>query len=610
MQAVILAAGMGRRLGEYTENNTKCMVRVNGETLISRMLHQLEALGSIDRVIIVIGYKGELLVEYIKSLSLAIDVEFVCNPDYEKTNNIYSLYLARNYLCEEDTILLESDLIFEDSVLKILIEDKRDTLALVDKFQSWMDGTCVMLSEDYRIKRFVPRNKFEFGQIDRYYKTVNIYKFSKEFSSEFYVPFLEAYCHALGNNEYYEQVLRVIAVLDNPPIRALPLSGQHWYEIDDANDLNISSTIFADPETKLKRMEKSYGGFWRYTDILDFCYLVNPYYPPQEMLEEIKNSMEVLIRSYPSGQYQNDLLAARNFDIHIDNIAVGNGAAELIKAIADLSTGKFGIIRPTFEEYPNRINRSREITYYPTNFDYSVTDIINFYDDKDINNLIIINPDNPSGNFISKNEMLRLCEWTSNKAVRLIIDESFIDFAEGTIESNSILSQELINRFPNIIIVKSISKSYGIPGLRIGILASGDLDLISKIKKTVSIWNINSLAEFYMQIYLKYKKAYIESLELIKIERKYLRDRLSTIDGLYVYPSEANYLMVKLPGGINAHDLSVRLLSEHSILVKDLSSKIKDSKGAQYIRVAVKTRAEDDHLINAFHSILARESKI
>ena len=113
-----------------------------------------------------------------------------------------------------------------------------------------------------------------------------------------------------------------------------------------------------------------------------------------------------------------------------------------------------------------------------------------------------------------------------------------------------------------------------------------------------------------MQIYLKYKKAYIESLELIKIERKYLRDRLSTIDGLYVYPSEANYLMVKLPGGINSHDLSVRLLSEHSILVKDLSSKIKDSKGTQYIRVAVKTRAEDDHLINAFHSILARESKI
>ena len=599
MQAVILAAGMGRRLGEYTENNTKCMVKVNGEALISRMLHQLENLHCLDRIVIVVGYKGDVLVEYINSLSISIPIEYVDNPDYEKTNNIYSLYLASKYLCEEDTILLESDLIFDDSVLRLLVDDKRDTLALVDKFQSWMDGTCVTLSDDFRIKRFVPRNKFEFSQIDQYYKTVNIYKFSKTFSSEFYVPFLEAYCHALGNNEYYEQVLRVISVLDNPPIRALPLSGQHWYEIDDANDLNIASTMFADPETKLKRMEKSYGGFWRYTDVLDFCYLVNPYYPTKEMIDEIQNSMDVLIRSYPSGQYQNALLAARNFDLHIDNVAVGNGAAELIKAVTDLTKGNVGFIRPTFEEYPNRIEPERVVVFYPENFTYNATDVTSFFADKDIASLIIINPDNPSGNFIPKDEMIELCEWTLKKSIRLILDESFIDFAEGSIESNSVLSLDLISRFPNLVVVKSISKSYGIPGLRLGIVASGDTDFISEIKKSVSIWNINSIAEFYMQIYLKYKKTYIESLKLIKEERKYLVDKLSAIDGLHVYPSEANYLMIRLPKKVSAHDLSVKLLSKYSILIKDLTPKIKDSEGNQYIRVAVKTREEDDRLIKA-----------
>lgn len=599
MQAVILAAGMGRRLGEYTENNTKCMVKVNGETLIHRMLHQLENLHCLDRIVIVEGYKGDVLVEYINSLSISIPIVYVDNPDYEKTNNIYSLYLASKYLCEEDTILLESDLIFDDSVLRLLVDDKRDTLALVDKFQSWMDGTCVTLSDDFRIKRFVPRNKFEFSQIDQYYKTVNIYKFSKTFSSEFYVPFLEAYCHALGNNEYYEQVLRVISVLDNPPIRALPLSGQHWYEIDDANDLNIASTMFADPETKLKRMEKSYGGFWRYTDVLDFCYLVNPYYPTKEMIDEIQNSMDVLIRSYPSGQYQNALLAARNFDLHIDNVAVGNGAAELIKAVTDLTKGNVGFIRPTFEEYPNRIEPERVVVFYPENFTYNATDVTSFFADKDIASLIIINPDNPSGNFIPKDEMIELCEWATKKSIRLILDESFIDFAEGSIESNSVLSLDLISRFPNLVVVKSISKSYGIPGLRLGIVASGDTDFISEIKKSVSIWNINSIAEFYMQIYLKYKKTYIESLKLIKEERKYLVDKLSAIDGLHVYPSEANYLMIRLPKKVSAHDLSVKLLSKYSILIKDLTPKIKDSEDNQYIRVAVKTREEDDRLIKA-----------
>ena len=302
MQAVILAAGMGRRLGKYTQDNTKCMVKVNGETLISRLIGQITRHKDISKIVVVVGYKGNLLKDYISSLNPDIQIEYVENPDYAKTNNIYSLYLAKDYLCKDDTLLFESDLIFEDSVLDLLINDSRDTLALVDKFQSWMDGTCVELTENNMIKRFVARNKFDFNRVDRYYKTVNIYKFSKHFSEHYYIPFLEAYCQVLGKNEYYEQVLKVIAMLDNPPISALCLSGQKWYEIDDLNDLNIATTLFAEPDVKLKRMESSYGGFWRYNDVKDFCYLVNPYYPTQEVIDEIKSCSDILIRSYPSGQ--------------------------------------------------------------------------------------------------------------------------------------------------------------------------------------------------------------------------------------------------------------------------------------------------------------------
>ena len=602
MQAIILAAGMGRRLGEFTQNNTKCMVSVNGETLISRLLKQLRQHPCIDKVVIVVGYKGDILKNYIANLHIALPIEYVENPDYEKTNNIYSLYLAKEFLCKDDTLLFESDLIFEDSVLDLLLNDNRETLALVDKFQSWMDGTCVELSENYKIKRFVARSKFDFKLIDRYYKTVNIYKFSKDFSYRYYVPFLEAYCQALGKNEYYEQVLRVIAMLDNPPITALCLSGQHWYEIDDVNDLNIASTIFADPETKLKRMESSYGGFWRYPDVKDFCYLVNPYYPTKEIIDEIKSCSDILIRTYPSGQQQNSLLASRNFDVHIDNIIVGNGAAELIKSVMNFIYGKTGVIRPTFEEYPSRIcDKSDEIVFQPVDFTYSSDDVIRFFDDKEISNLILINPDNPSGNFIEKEEMLHLCDWAVKKQIHIIVDESFIDFAEGTIESNSILSQRIIDAYENLIVVKSISKSYGIPGLRLGILASGNKDLIARMKKDVAIWNINSLAEFYMQIYLKYKKSYVESLSQIKEERTRFVQELSKINGLHIYPSAANYIMIKLPEGITSHDISLRLLADHSILIKDLSSKIKNG---QFIRVAVKNKEEDDLFLSAFNECI------
>ena len=204
---------------------------------------------------------------------------------YHKTNNIYSLSLAKEYLLADDTLLLESDIIFEDSVLEILLKDPRETLALVDKYESWMDGTCVKLGEDDSIEAFVPGKKFVFEDIPVYYKTVNVYKFSKQFSETYYVPFLDAYSKALGNNEYYEQVLRVITMLDEPVIKAKKLNGQLWYEIDDIQDLDIASSMFApDTDEKVASIQARYGGYWRYPHLLDFCYLVNPYFPPQRLI--------------------------------------------------------------------------------------------------------------------------------------------------------------------------------------------------------------------------------------------------------------------------------------------------------------------------------------
>ena len=198
MQGLILAAGMGKRLKDLTRNNTKCMVKVNGITLIERMLHQLEKF-KLSRIVIVVGYEGQKLIDYIETLKIQTQICFVINLIYDRTNNIYSLALAKEHLLNEDTLLMESDLIFEDSVLQCLLDDPRETLALVDKYESWMDGTCIKIGEDDTIETFVPGQKFVFEDIPFYYKTVNIYKFSQHFSETHYVPFLDAYSKALGN---------------------------------------------------------------------------------------------------------------------------------------------------------------------------------------------------------------------------------------------------------------------------------------------------------------------------------------------------------------------------------------------------------------------------
>ncbi len=596
MQAIILAAGMGKRLKTLTKNNTKCMVEVNGVSLIDRLLGQIDR-QDFSRVVIVTGYKGKELVNHINSINAKTPIVFIDNPVYDKTNNIYSLSLATDYLAEEDTVLFESDLIFEDSILDDLIHDPRETLALVDKYESWMDGTCLKLDEEDNITEFVPGSKFQFSESDDYYKTVNIYKFSKHFSVTHYIPFLEAYTKALGNNEYYEQVLRVITMLDSPEIKAKRIPHDaRWYEIDDKQDLDIASVLFMeDREDKLKMMEGRYGGYWRFPNLLDFCYLVNPYYPPTKMKEEIKDSFDTLLTQYPSGQRVNSLLASRDMGVEEDNIVVGNGAAELIKAFMDNTEGKVGCIKPTFEEYPNRYNKNEVEYFIPDNDDYTydANDVIGFLKTSDVKTLILINPDNPTGNFINNKGLEDIIRYTSDNKIRLVVDESFADFAD---EYSTLLDQDFLIKNQNVIVVKSISKSYGVPGLRLGVLASGDTELIRFLKKEIAIWNINSFAEFYMQIATKYEKDYKKALSKIKNERKRFYDELIKIPDIHVVPSQANYFLVRLKGNITARELTKKLLIEHNLLIKDLSKKLGRT---DCVRIAIRNKTDNDKLLMA-----------
>lgn len=594
MQAIILAAGMGKRLKNLTVNNTKCMVKVNGVPMIDRVLRQLDA-HRLSRIILVVGYEGEKLKAHVRSLPIFTPVDFVDNPIYDKTNNIYSLALAKRQLCAEDTLLLESDLIFEDSVLDLLLDDPRPNLALVDKYESWMDGTCVLLDENDGIDSFVPKKSFRYDEISRYYKTVNIYKFSKEFSQKQYVPFLNAYVKALGENEYYEQVLRVITMLNHTTLRAKRLEGQRWYEIDDVQDLDIAESIFTESvSSRAEKLQGRYGGYWRYPGMLDFCYLVNPYFPPRRMMDEIKASFETLLTQYPSGMHINSLLAAKDFGVAEQNILVGNGAAELIKAFMERLSGKTGIIRPSFEEYGHRY--ADQVEFRPENPDFSYTadDLMHFYDAHPVRSLILINPDNPSGNYIQKADVLRLIRWSAERGITLLLDESFVDFADE--EDGSLLDQTLLNQNPHLFVMKSISKSYGVPGLRLGILASGDTEAIAALKKDVSIWNINSFAEFYLQIEEKYQQDYRNGMALFRAERARFAAALARIPGLRVIPSQANYLMVELTNPkLTAKELLAILLSKYNLLVKELTAKT----GGQYLRFAVRDTADNDCLLAA-----------
>lgn len=595
MQAIILAAGMGKRLGELTKGHTKCMVKVNGETLISRLLKQLDRC-KLHKIILVIGYKGNELKEYISTLQIHTPIEYVENDIYDKTNNIFSLFLAKDALLADDTLLFESDIILEDSIIDLLIQTPDKDIAIVDKYEPWMDGTVVTIDEENRIERFVPKNQFKYTETADYYKTVNLYKFSKDFSTSMYVPFLEAYCKSLGTNEYYEQVLRVITMIDKSSIKALPLQGNKWYEIDDAQDLDIAESLFS--ENQYSALCSRYGGYWRYPKLLDFCYLVNPYFPNEHMREELKDSFDLLLTEYPSGLRINNLIAAKDFHIKQEYITVGNGAAELIKVVMEQLTGSIGIIRPTFEEYPNRLTNKNIIIYEATtpNFAYNAEDLISYFGDKNIQSLILINPDNPTGNYIPYADCLRLANWCEKNQITFILDESFIDFST---EHPTFFNNELLETHPHLIVIKSISKSYGVPGIRLGLLATSNLELMKHVRNNVSIWNINSFGEFFLQIYSKYESAYKKAMDKFRVERNRFVTDLNTIRFIRVIPSEANYILCEVKHPYKAEDLAQILLNNHNILIKDCSKKC----NGQYIRLAVRDTKDNTTLVEALRSL-------
>lgn len=595
MQALMLAAGMGKRLGKLTGENTKCMLEVAGEKLIDRAIEAVELAG-ITKMVIVVGYKGDNLVNYINEnyKDSKISFEFINNKDYATSNNIYSFYMAKEYLEKDDTILMESDLIYEKELVSKLVNDCHENIAAVAKYKSWMDGTCVTLDDSGNILQFIEKANLDFDSGIDYYKTVNIYKFTKDFCKNIYIPFLESYMKAYGLNSYYETVLKVISHLSNSNIYGYEIGNMAWYEIDDIQDYDIASVLFSKGKEKYDLVASKFGGYWRYDKMLDFCYLVNPYFPTKTMIEKMQREFPVLLGNYPSGLAMQNMNAERIFGVNRQYLLVGNGASELINALGVLQTGVLAVGVPTFNEYV-RCFRNCEIKYVDNsqiNYGISLEAYKKACEDADL--LCVVSPDNPSGAMLSKDDALELIEYAKSCNTNVLIDESFIDFADKEVRY-TLLNNEILEKYPNLIVMKSIGKSYGVAGLRLGVLASSNIELLADIKKYMQIWNINSFAEYYLQIYNLFAKDYVTACDKIAYQRNRMINEINKMQNFKAYTSQANYILVEVKSG-SSYDLCVKALEENNIFIKDLSTK-NYFKGKNFIRIAVKDEEENNILL-------------
>ena len=304
LTAVILAAGYGRRMRPLTDECHKTLLTIGGTTILGRILDGLSELG-VDDILVVTGYREPDIRGFVAEHRASATVRFVHNDRYDSTNNIVSLALAFAELdFTRDLILIESDLIFDPSVLEALLIPGDDNLALVDRFRAGMGGTVVAVEDGLVSQVFPPHLQGRQFRYDDKFKTLNIYRFNRVFCRERFGPLLECYANFIDGNAYYELVLGMLVNMQRERIRAIEVQGD-WAEVDDPNDLEMARYVF-EPGNRVELLDHAAGGYWSF-DVLDFHYLRNMHFPPDAVMAAMRDALPQVLLNYGSRQDVLDL---------------------------------------------------------------------------------------------------------------------------------------------------------------------------------------------------------------------------------------------------------------------------------------------------------------
>jgi histidinol-phosphate/aromatic aminotransferase/cobyric acid decarboxylase-like protein/NDP-sugar pyrophosphorylase family protein len=600
-KAVILAAGIGDRLRPFTNDQPKCLVPINGVPILENTLRHLAALGT-EEVVLVVGHHKDVIIEKFGAMHLGMSIVYVVSEDYSTTNNIYSLWLARDHLTE-DILLLEADVFFERELLKRLLSAPTGNAAAVALHQSWMSGTVVRVNAMGRIGALLDAEHQEEGfDYSSVYKTINLYVFRKEFLRRYFVPQLEAYIAADDINEYYESILIALAHRGKNNLGAVICDDLNWFEIDDESDRLAAEYVFLSQEERYEQIGSLHGGYWRF-GFVDHSYLYNPYYPPKTVFAHFRNHLRELALNYPSGQNVMARLVGTLIEQSPDHVVVGNGASELINIISGHVAGKLIVPLPTFNEYQNAAADGDFVGFElpAPSFELDVEAFAKAALESEARVAVVVTPNNPTSLTVSRDDLLKLASLLQERDCILLVDESFIDFAS---DPQALTIERWITKVPNLAVIKSLSKSFGIGGLRLGYLLTGNEKFRKAVLADLHIWNINGFAESFLRLAPRYSRSFKASCLRVRDDCDALYDSLSKIDGVTAYKPQANFVLCRLPdGGPTAPVVAKRIFVRFNLYVKHCSGKGMPD-GEMYLRLASRTAPENVALVDALRSCI------
>jgi threonine-phosphate decarboxylase len=357
----------------------------------------------------------------------------------------------------------------------------------------------------------------------------------------------------------------------------------------------VSQKNYTTQSEKYEFISKQHGGYYRH-DFIDHAYLYNLYFPPEAVFTNFKDQIHDLVLNYPVAQDALAGLVGKIIDQPAERIVVGNGAAELIKIVSGHIARKMIIPVPSFNEYANAAPAGK-VVEFPLEFPSFELDVDKFAAEAlrvkaDV--AVVVTPNNPTSLLILKADIIRLAKKLEAHNCMLIVDESFLDFAENPEQIS--LEQEIEN-YPNVAIFKSMSKAYGICGIRIGYMLSANSKFTEAVKDGVHIWNINGFAEEFLRILPDYKEEFFESCQQVRSDRDRLYTKLCAIEGMTVFKPAANFIFCRLPDTVHsAPEIMKKLFIEHNMYIKDCSGKTQPDSD-RYLRIASRTEEDNCKLV-------------
>ena len=358
------------------------------------------------------------------------------------------------------------------------------------------------------------------------------------------------------------------------------------------------------PQERYEYISKQHGGYWRH-DFIDHNYLYNLYFPPDDFFKHITKHVQQLVLNYPVAQQDLATLVGKLINQPSERIVVGNGAAELIKIIAG-SDRKLIVPVPSFNEYVNAapVDNVVQFSIAPPTFQLDVDKFAEEAIKQQAKLAIVVTPNNPTSLLVPKSQLIRLIKRLAEHSCMLIVDESFIDFARNG--DKETLENE-IEEYPNLAIFKSMSKAYGICGIRIGYMLTTNVEFLNDVRQGLHIWNINGFAEEFLRLAPQYSEKFKQSCSKVMADRDQFYEELQAIPGMVVYPPDANYIFCRLPdNSLSAPVVTEKLFLNHNIYIKHCEGKTMPESD-RYVRIASRTQAENRRVVKALGHILVSE---